>query len=82
MSSDPPKLGSPDPINILSDPYHCLSLLINDHQVIHHIVIACVQKKFQKNIFVSKFFVSFYLLWLLTYDVHKFVPVHGIDEDD
>ena len=25
---------------------------------------------------------NFYLLWLLRYDVHKFVPVHGIDEDE
>ena len=41
----PPKSGSADPMNIFSDPYHCLSLLINDHQVIlqviHHVVIAC-----------------------------------------
>ena len=45
-------------------------------------IFFCLKKKYIRYEYEAPKKFNFYLLWLLRYDVHKFVPVHGIDEDE
>ena len=45
------------------------------------ILFACING-FCEEYKADKTDLNSYLLWFLRYDFHKFVPVHGIDEDE